>query len=470
MSHQNKTSEIIKQVKNELVKEGLEKAGVYTDFGLKYLQPINYGIVSWVMQQSFSKFPFSELPTDYVYRSMIVSGTSEHPPISGSDIVDSVQWDLSFSADGQKSKDGVEKFPGFEDGLLHINNRTPDVASLNSAPNLFHPFGYFQIRVSNGERGWVKNGTFPKNVHERLHRDESPNEVTLQNLPSLKKIPAYTDIKRDAIAGFNAAKDWAKYRAMAIASAGYLKQVLHQERETFKEHDPDWSHNFDAAKAYKSRSSNAGELFLDLLPDVRVTKGATALRPYYEPGFLEGVFALELEKGLVDYNACFKHNDADRGISRVYGTPIQIISTAGKGAYDARFVLNITPRVGGSGKDENLAGIVNGILRPYANIYADDSLNFKVIIDVPDAHKVVAAIKEGANDTYLHKEVESLNYIMAELSKKMNDWSTNVKPTIEAGYKSMLIGAQEEHFGELKQIMSYNPQMRQQKSRQNSTQ
>jgi len=459
-----KISETIKQVKNELVENGLEKAEVYTDLGLKYLQPLNYDIVFWVQQQSFAH-SISELETSYVYQSMIVSGSSEHPPISGSNINDSVQWDLNFSADGRKNKDGAEKFPGFSDGLLHIKNRTPDVTSFNSAPDLFHPFGYFQIRVFNGERGWVKNGTLPKNVHKALHRDESQNESTFQDLPPLKKIPVYTDIKRDAIAGFNAAKDWAKYRAMALASVGYLKQLLIKERASFKEHNPDWGHNFNAADAYKSRSQNAGRLFLDLLPDVRTTKGATALRPYYEPGFLEGVLASELEKGLIDYNLRSARDDTDRGISSVHGDPIQIISTQGKGAYDARFVLNIDPRGSISGKDENLAKIVTDILRPYVNIYADDSLNFKVIIDVPEAHKVVAAIKEGANDTYLHIKVQSLNNILAEVSKKLNDWSTNVKPTIEAGYKSMLTGAQEKHFGELKQIIRYNPHISQQKSK-----
>ncbi len=462
MPHQSKRSEIIKQVKNQLVENGLDKAQAYTDFGLKYLQPLNYDVVSWVMQQSFAR-SLSELDASYVYQSMIVSGTSEHPPISGSDIVDSVQWDLNFSADALKSKDGAEKFPGFGDGLLHMNNRTPNVTSFNSAPGLFHPFGYFQIRVANGEHGWVKKGDFPKNVHKSLQHDESQNESTFRDLSPLKKIPVYTDIKRDAIAGFNAAKDWAKYRAMALASVGYLKQVLHQERETYKQHNPNWNHDFDAAEAYKSRSKNAGRIFLDLLPDVRVTKGETALRPYYEPGFLEGVLASELERGLVDHNVRSARNNTDRGINSVYGTPIQIISTPGKGAYDARFVFNIDPRGSSSGKDENLAGIVNGILRPYANIHADDSLKFNVIIDIPDAHKVVAAIKEGANDTYLHKEVESLNYIMAELSKKMNDWSSSVKPTIEAGYKSMLKGSQEKHFGEIAQGMNYQSRVRKQK-------
>lgn len=199
-------------IKNTLSK--LPATQAYVDFGLDVVEAINARYDVWLSEQSFAA---DVVPSQF--EKMVVDGNSEQHSYQGEDCQDQVSWNLSFS-------DKVKNKP-LSDALLHAK-RLPKISEHNSEPGIFDTADYFEIRVHNSEHGWVKEGTFPKNPHTRLEFDDKEGFP-----PKIKKryVPVFTDIRRDALAGFEAAHQWQKFRAMAATCVDFLAEQMKAEFE-----------------------------------------------------------------------------------------------------------------------------------------------------------------------------------------------------------------------------------------------
>jgi hypothetical protein len=401
------------QVINELTdKSKISAAKAYAAFGKKQVEVINKRLGKWLSQQSFAKGA-----PNPKYGSMKISGTSDGT-LLGRETQDNVEWDLRFK-DQLDDKLGCSWITsGFNDGVLHIK-RLPDVEKHNSSPQLFKTVNYIQVRVSNGERGWVETGTFPKNTHieQRLEDEEKL---------TYRRVPVFTNIKQDAQAGFRAAEEWAKFRTMAVASKGYIEDRLKKEWEKV-------GNDYDANRRMRSRTETALPLMLQFLPDTLVQKGPSSLQLFYEPGVLEATAALELEKL---HGRCIFH-----------GLPIEISPIQGGESYDAVFSLSI----GINPLPETARAIVGRELGKYFDINMENLKELRFRFPIKDAHKVSTAIYEGRENTPLHTQTRALVDAIKVFYQTTYSWSSEQLPVLKKGYEAMVEGAMQEHFGRMEQ-------------------
>lgn len=410
----------------ERKKKGLEKTHAYVEFGLSQLERINPQISRWVSERNFAEpVPNAE------YVKLEVSGTSEQsspcPPYGPYD--DSVSWSL-WSEEATTSK-------YISDAILHTRGRYDLAQELNSGPDNFsHPLRYFSFSVNAGVRGWVKDGKFPRTVSVRsgLENEEGVLKHT--------KFPAYTDTRREATAGFTAARDWAKFRAMALASSGYFNARLKEEAKTLP-HGLDWH---DHNQRMRSRGETTAALFLDLLPVVNKSSGGDALKHYYVPGFLEAAFVLELQKGM-RLNFGQPTPGEVREIGHTTANPIAIVATPGKEReYAATLSVCAPIHLPLEGGRE--------IAQEYARMFLEKAGfqgevvqgGVQVGFTIEGARKVGEQIKGGEEETTLHKKSRSLIKKLNELDQKMDRWRYDVEPPIKAGLEEALLAAARRHF------------------------
>ena len=399
----------------------------YTSFGKEQLERINTELSQWVAKQQFA----TQAPSKPSYGQLSVKLGINERGLNREEYPDHVEWDLRFE---HKVPDGVSEGwvnRSFSDGLLHTK-RVSNLTEFNSAPTLFTTANYVHVRVGNGERGWVEKGLFPKNVHLGLETVEKEED----GLPGFVQIPVYTDIRRDALVGFNAALEWAKFRTMAVACKDNIYDALKFEWKAV-------SKDYNERQLMRARTETAIPLMLSLLPDVRIESGDASLKPNYLPGILEAAVALEISNQVSPH-----HGTAPRRpIGYMTGNPIQIIPTPGKSdEYDARIPLNIHI----SAVEEAALPIYEKELRKYMNAKFVNLSNLNVTLEVPKAHEVRKAILDGKKDTSLHTQLRALSEALYIIESNSGDWRPT-HDTIKIGYNAMIQKAQETHFGQVEQ-------------------
>lgn len=430
------------KVVNELVeKRGLTAAQVYTDFGLQQLSKVNAQTERWLAGQAFAEYAPSPL-----YNKMEVTGFSNDRLHSIGEVSDKVEWELEFAYQLPDMFKSSWTESAFHHGLLHID-QLPNLSKYNSAPGIFDTSDYIQISVFNGERGWVERGEFPTNVHVRKGSEIIEGERGF--IPRLKKTETavFTSIKRDAEAGFSAAREWAKFRTMALAASGYLFDRLRGEWEE----TTDWN----GERTMRDRSERTFEVMLGLLPDTTIRSGPAALKRYYEPGILEATVALELERGI---SSNLGRDNRPRPFYGVKGSPIEVTNIPGKTLqYDAMISLNLPVR---SFLDDEA---VRGKLEREAGKYFDVTTNSKglnVKLHIPNAHEVRAAIAEGKEDTILHRQTRGLIEMTHSIALLSHSWTYEQVPVLEEGYKAMIEAGKAKHFERLEYALSMNSAVR----------
>ena len=384
---------------------------------------------------------------------MKITGHSEDRLLDR-DRPDQVAWDLRFShqLDRDRGSSGHDKALG--DALLHAK-RLPDVTVDNSAPQLFATDDYIQIHVDDGSRGWVKNGEFPT----RLYTDTvCVDPLDIQSEPKMVGVKANTRLNAEN--GFKAALDWAKFRTMALASTDALRDKLKQEVAGWAERLNNLSRTeeYRAHEDRRYRVQHAFEYLVDFLPDVRTKTGPTALRPYYQPGFLEAAAALALEPGVQHAGGA-----RDRPISYARAQPIEILAQTGKsGSFDA--VLPVKFCMYGIGDDERIDRLVEGKLREHFDVTVGSckgsEAGVMVRFPVKDAHNVLAEVAEGSAETYVHEEIGRFIDAMSSVHQRFASWNDSVKPALEAGYDQMVKGAQDKHFADLDRAFEHGKAIR----------
>ncbi|MFA6461998.1 MAG: hypothetical protein WCV90_07070 [Candidatus Woesearchaeota archaeon] len=394
----------------------------YVDFGLEQVEAINQRYDAWIARQSFAE---DAVPSRF--ERMVVEGSSEQHDFHLKPSVDHVTWDLRFP---QKVK-----IKDLDNALLH-EHRLPEMTTFNSAPRIFDTANYIQVRVENGERGWVKTGTFPENVHlgnEWINKDNVRE--------GQRVIPIQTSIRREALAGFEAAYQWQKFRAMAVSCADHIGAQLAIE----------WGNL--AAKKYKdgenmrSRKDAAYPFFVQMLPDTRLEEGPTALKSFYRPGALEGALALELEQATTRN---FGSNEGEsRPIYLMRGSPIEITKT--DQGYDAvmKFMVQIHgyfPK--GDGEIEPLKLAVQEQLQKHYTLTAEDPTTYNMTFVLRDAHLVDQAIRTGAKDTELHKFAKRLGNDLLLTEQALGTWHKGM-PGLKAQYDEMVSSARATYFNGL---------------------
>lgn len=417
------------KIKNKLVREQkLPEADEYTVFGWRQLKVINPRIEEWLAKQSFAQD--AVLAT---FKKMEISGNSNYYfSASVGELADSVQWDLRFAPLRPKPPRQLR------DALLLID-RLPDFKLFNSEPSFSKTEDYIHINVQNGEQGWVQHGAFPANVH--LHKRLEPDGI--MNTKTITE-PVYTDIKREAEAGFKAAFEWAKFRSMALACSDYLNNCFKQE---IKKHKGDFTHNdYDRMR---SRKEEVYRIMLELFPDTRIRSGKTALRQYYRPGYLEAELARELEAG-IRLRFGRPAPDEERNISIIYGKPIEIISTHGEGAYNARMNFEVqTYSAMNLKEDEAVRASIEDQLGKHFNVSVKEPSKMDVTLELTDAHKIVEQIKEGKDNTYLHTQARFLLEAVKETYSLVKHWNDDKMPMLEKGFKLMVDTSKTDHFSKL---------------------
>ncbi len=132
----------------------------YVDFGLEQVEAINAKYDQWFAQHTFSE------PDGFSrFEKLVIDGHSDHRGHSSHGSLepydDRVQWRVDFGGKVENKK--------LDEALLGVTirqkDRLPNVETFNSAPHISTSANYFHLAVTNGEQGWVKEGTFPDNVH-----------------------------------------------------------------------------------------------------------------------------------------------------------------------------------------------------------------------------------------------------------------------------------------------------------------
>jgi hypothetical protein len=402
----------------------------YVDFGLAQVEAINTQYDQWFAQQAFSEEEgFSR------FEKLIVDGHSDYDGPSGrggsKPYDDNIQWDLRFG--------GKVENKGLSDQLLHVTthqkDRRPNVTTFNSAPQIFDTADYFQLGVANGERGWVKEGTFPVNVH-MTKRFIDNNDLS----KGTKNVPIQTDVRREAEAGFRAALEWQKFRSMAAASSDYLVETLKGEWAALEPKD-----RHGASQIFRDRKEQGYELFLSLLPDTQLEEGPTALKTSYQPGALEGAFAL----GLQDFKGGNMHRTKaeERPIYLVSGKPIEITSKEESEGYDAR--INFEVELYGSHgleEPEEVKQEVETILKQHFDLTATDATKYRVSFELKDAHLVDRAILEGRTDTELHQFIQGFGGALQQTYQAVKDWHETKRPGLRQNFEAAVILGREDYF------------------------
>lgn len=394
----------------------------YLDFGLEQVDAINQRYDAWIALQSFAE---DAIPSRF--ERMVVEGSSEQHDLHLKPYTDHVTWDLRFPQD-VKNKD-------LSNALLQ-EHRLPEMTTFNSAPRIFDTADYIHVRVENGERGWVKTGTFPETVH-------LGNEWINQHNPleGQRVIPIQTSIRREALAGFEAAYQWQKFRAMAVSCADHIEAQLSIE----------WSNltvkKYEDGENMRSRKETAYPFFVQMLPDTRLEEGPTALKSFYRPGALEGALALELE------HATTRNFGSNRRESRpIYlmrGSPIEITKT--EQGYDAvmKFMVQIhgySPK--GDEETEPLKLAVQEQLQKHYTLTAENPTTYNITFLLKDAHQVEESIITGAKDTELHKFTQRLIGSLTLTEEALSAWNKGM-PELSAQYDEMVRSARATYFNGL---------------------
>jgi len=408
-----------------------DNASFYIEFGKNRTTSINQQVIDWLEEQSFKKkAPSSRFGT------IEIKGDSE-----------GIEWDLRFEHQIDRSlnfKSTPEK--SLSDALLHVK-RLPDLREYNNEPRNFSTADYIQIGISFKEKGWIGEGKFPKGV---FMAPKTIYENT--NNPKIIDIPAFKDTKKQAEAAFIAAREWAKFRTMTVACSDYIIEQLEQERKDLSERHKKIPFNgdelYNLKELRRSRIERTIPLMLELLPDTRIQTGTTSLKSYYEPGFLEAVVALEMEKAT---SAQFGKKSNYLPVILAKGSPIEIISNPKiKNGYDAimSFVINSY----GDFKDKKIKEIIEKELQKYFDIkIQNDRYNLKIGLHIPDAYKIRAQINEGSQETYLHKQIRSLVDVLTETCKMSRLWEEVQMPVLKAASEGMVKAGKEAYFGRLEQ-------------------
>ena len=405
---------------------------VYVDFGREQVDAINERFETWLAQQAFgSRHEGSR------FTNLTVSGDSEAARIhSLGEVDDKVEWDLRFS---DQLKEG-----GLSDALLHIK-RLPNVTTFNSKPGIFKTANYIQIRVGNGERGWVKEGLFPVNVH-MVHDAVASGREPMKNHPD---IPAHTDIRREALAGFNAALYWQRFRAMAVASSGFMKIKLTNEAKGMSTRG---SEGYDAQQHRRSRHLNVWPLYVEMLPDTRLDGGPKSLKPFYDPGTLEGTLALEIEHTM-SHQFGIKREGEVRPVFNIYGRPIEIVGDANN--YDAVLKFQVQMcTYGNSENDEAVTTAVQEQLEKHYSVNLRSSTTIDVAFELSNAGQVARSIRDGATDTKLHQFAKNFGDALRDTSDLLKDWYETEVPTLKREYETMVGTRRAAHFSELSTLLT----------------
>jgi len=422
----------------------LPETEAYVGFGRIQVERINDQFDEWLAQQSFVDDAFPSR-----FEEMIVKGSSEQN-LLGKKSQDNVEWDLRFAE--------KNKHKGLENALLHIK-RYDNKPAFNSKPRIFSTADYFQITVKNGERGWVKTGEFPINVrsepdYETINK-RIPEQfiVGVNKMPDERKIPPigiYTDIRRDAIAGFDDALQWQKFRAMAITCSGIVKKILGNEsKQRIKKNEGKL--NYNAHQHARSRNENVWPLFVQLLPYASLDNGPTALKQFYKPGALEGVLALELEHA-ISHNHGSRETGGYRPIQYARGRPIEISKT--NSGYDALMKFKVQTTSYGLEEDEQIRTAIEEQLREHYTIEVKTPTKMEVAYVLKDAHKTEQAIREGNDDTELHKFARNFGDAIRYTTKALDSWREKEMPALEEKYKSTVTEARANHFLALESQLS----------------
>ena len=416
------------KVVNQFVDEGVFAASVYSDFGAKQLLRVNYQVDSWLCKQAFMR----GRQLKGVFSGLSISGVSDDPSHK-----DSVQWELRFGDVLDARFGWLSPMNALDNALLHVKRLFKDIGN-DVGPRVFTTANYIQIEVSDGKRGWVSDGLFPKGVQRK--RGVRLGDCVVSGVA---EDFMYTDTRKDAVAGFDAAREWAKFRTMAVSSSGYVIDKLKAEQKAV------FGGGIDAGNLIRSRIEAAVPLMLNFLPDTRLRSGAGSLRSYYEPGVLEGELALGLEKGIIPQYG----GRTDSPIYIIKGNPVNIISVPGRDAYDANFSFDVS-LVGGRGGDDKVSRrIIQNQLEKYFSVDVISPSKMRIGFYVPNAHKVGEKIVGGSDTTFLQLQANALVDSLGHVSNSLKSWDNEQMPVLKKGYDAMVETGKEVHFGRLEQSL-----------------
>jgi len=431
------------EVINKLANAGLHNTKTYENLGIEELIDLNKNVDAWLKRQSFHDL--APLPH---YSKLTIDGSSNQRGFTSEARPDSVEWDLRFAEQVPDEIGGGYIQTGFNHGLLHIKRALP-ISELHSAPGTFSTANYFQLRVGNSQRGWVENGTLPKNTWIRNETEEVETNSPFDMGIRTKQVPVYTDIEDDAHEGFRVAFEWAKFRTMAVATTQYAVEKLKQESQLVPKDN-------NARQLMRSRSEESLLLIMGFLPDTENENSPAALNPGYLPGVLETTVALELEKSIRPMHGRKPHQTP---IHHIDPSPIEIHPKSD--GYDA--IIPFKVGIYGT-KDSKVRDQIQSELRKYFDVTLNKNPSeINVRLYIPGADKVRDAILNGDDNTELHKQTTALNESLTHVSNVMGGWDKQLD-TLEAGYAGMVTSAREYHFQGLVQPLmmstrhtSYNP-------------
>jgi hypothetical protein len=419
--------------------ENIPATDVYVDFGLEQIVRSNERFLLWAQHQAFlAGASLEEIRGTHFFSHLTVGGNAQTHDYILPESSDSVNWNIRFAAETDNG--GLDNALSQEWRLRSF----PSFSTFNSAPSLFSTGNHIEVRVKNGERGWVKQGLFPESV--RI----APGGIDPENPP--KRLPDYAqqiDIRREALAGFEAAHLWQRFRAMALVSSDVLSKTLSKElAEKNKRMDSfDFCNKrrgtYDYYNAHRSRVEVTYPLFVNLLPDIHVDEGVTALQPFYVPGALEASLALEMEH-VVRQNYGGPIEEIRRPIRHIQGMPIEITKT-GEGTYDAVMRLKIYTYISG----EEDPGIREALQESLGSRFDIDVLNqseMHVALTLPDAHEIAKAIRNGETDTPVHQFAYAMNDAIRSTDIALSGWYNQLKPGRAEMYAAQEMEAKRAHF------------------------
>ncbi len=424
------------EIENRLARHPATQA--YVDFGLTHLELNNREFLYWLTKQTFA-----EEGRSAEFTHMEVDGNADYipfPQISGPplDCPDSVEWQLSF-ADKPKRPSFRER--PFDKALLHEDRLPDDLVTFNSAPNIgISTRDYINFSVSDGTKGWVKRGEFPVGIRavDRMVIDEEEGPTGERKLVGIQ-----TDFRREAIAGFKAAHEWQKFRSMATSCSDYVMGALKAEAE--KIHGP-----MDVAKLEKidrrgARLERVCSLFVSLLPDTRLESGPSALKQFYRPGILEGAFSLGMETYIEGNNSLLFNSK---------GRPIEVVGT--EESYDTTFTIDGRFCKQELSEDERTRSLLQDKLAKHYDITPlPKGLRLKFRLE--NAHLVEQQLKEGADNTDLHRFIENIGYALQESGRLATVWYEEREPDAKASYRATEDSLRMSHFERLEQRLRFGP-------------
>jgi hypothetical protein len=436
---------MLKSVNKLVTRNKIPAAAVYSDFGVQQVNTINNNVVGWLKQQAFA-----DSAPNPTYGEVEVKGDTYK---FDSRKLDELSWDLRF--EDQREEDINQDQPGEAFIRARVcGERFPILVSQNSAPKLSAGLNHFKIGVQNGESGWVKEGTFPKNVY--LREELKDTGVSIEP-SSWIQIPTYTDIRRDAKVGFRAAEDWARFRTMGLVA---IEPTIAQLREEYQRTNgiTDGYEKYNAQELMKSRIGQTLALVLGSIPDVRKgARGPTSLQTYYSPGVLETSLVLALEKGLL-YSQQSKKEDVTP-FFMICAHPVAIFSGhRRRREYDALFTYDVNS-FGPIEEDETIRSAIEGNLQKYFDVDVKSPTNLTVRFHLSNARSLGEDIKKGNRDTRLHSEVAAFIDAMQGVYRANNSWPGN-EDALRTNYELLVTENKRSHFGRLEQIFKGSPSIR----------